>query len=210
MGQKPLFYGELPGGGLAFGSEPKAVLAHPGIGRTLDHASLVRYLFYEYVPAPHSIWRSLHKLPRGHALCWEDGTFRVWRYWDPPVSTPAEPRLRNRGRAILDAVPRRGRRATGARMCRSAFFSPEVSIPRASPRPSAKSSRPATSTRSRSASKIPSFDESRHARAVAHHLGTDHHEQTFSIETRLSVAAARSQAGSTSRSAMRRFCRPIS
>ena len=36
MGQKPLFYGALPGGGLAFGSEPKAVLAHPGIGRALD------------------------------------------------------------------------------------------------------------------------------------------------------------------------------
>ena len=73
MGQKPLFYGALPGGGLAFGSEPKAVLAHPEIGRALDRASLARYLFYEYVPAPHSIWRSLRKLPSGHVLVWESG-----------------------------------------------------------------------------------------------------------------------------------------
>src|SRR6516162_9383304 len=40
MGQKPLFYGELPDGGLAFGSEPKAVLAHPQIGRGLDAGGL--------------------------------------------------------------------------------------------------------------------------------------------------------------------------
>jgi asparagine synthase (glutamine-hydrolysing) len=46
MGQKPLFYGELPGGGLAFGSEPKAVLGHPSIGRDLDRGGLARYLFY--------------------------------------------------------------------------------------------------------------------------------------------------------------------
>ncbi len=44
MGQKPLYYGELPGGGLAFGSEPKAVLAHPDIPRELDRASVARYL----------------------------------------------------------------------------------------------------------------------------------------------------------------------
>ena len=55
MGQKPLYYGALPGGGLAFGSEPKAVLSHPEISRALDAESLVRYLFYEYVPAPYSI-----------------------------------------------------------------------------------------------------------------------------------------------------------
>jgi len=88
MGQKPLFYAELPGGGLAFGSEPKAVLCHPDVGRDLDRASLARYLFYEYIPAPHSIWRGLRKLPRGHVLVWENGTIRVSRYWDSPFPSP--------------------------------------------------------------------------------------------------------------------------
>ena len=73
MGQKPLYYGPLPGGGLAFGSEPKAILAHPEISRALDRESLARYLFYEYVPAPDSIWRSLRKLAGGHVLTWEGG-----------------------------------------------------------------------------------------------------------------------------------------
>ena len=36
MGQKPLYYAETPGGGLVFGSEPKALLAHPEVARRLD------------------------------------------------------------------------------------------------------------------------------------------------------------------------------
>ena len=59
MGQKPLYYAETPGGGLVFGSEPKALLAHPEVGRRLDPDGLARYLFYEYVPAPHSIWAGI-------------------------------------------------------------------------------------------------------------------------------------------------------
>ena len=70
-------YGDLPGGGLAFGSEPKALLAHPEIGRPLDPGGLARYLFYEYVPAPYSIWRSLRKLPRAHVLVWEAGAVAI-------------------------------------------------------------------------------------------------------------------------------------
>ena len=88
MGQKPLFHAALPGGGLVFGSEPKAILRHPQIARDLDQGSLARYLFYEYIPAPHSIWRGLSKLPRGHVLVWEPGGTRLFRYWDSP-SAPA-------------------------------------------------------------------------------------------------------------------------
>ena len=183
MGQKPLFYGELPGGGLAFGSEPKALLAHPAIGRTLDQASLARYLFYEYVPAPYSIWQSLRKLPRGHVLCWEDGKLQRLELLEsrtnqlPSVST-SKPRPGNSGPSFATRSL-----ATVAPMFPSAFFSPAESTPRASPRHSAKSSRPPSVHTFSIGFEDPSFDESHHARAVAHHLGTDHHEQTFSIDT---------------------------
>ena len=92
MGQKPLYYGALPDGGLAFGSEPKAVLRHPDIGRDLDPQSLARYLFFEYVPAPHSIWRSLRKLKSGHVLTWERGRLRLEKYRTFPVMG-SSPRL---------------------------------------------------------------------------------------------------------------------
>ncbi len=108
MGQKPLYYGALPGGGLAFGSEPKAVLSHPEISRALDAESLVRYLFYEYVPAPYSIWRSLRKLPCGHLLTWDRGEVRVRKYWSPPDLESIASGLRHHGRAVLESVSRLG------------------------------------------------------------------------------------------------------
>jgi asparagine synthase (glutamine-hydrolysing) len=182
MGQKPLYYGVLPGGGLAFGSEPKAILAHPAIGRTLDHASLARYLFYEYIPAPHSIWRSLHKLPRGHALCWEGGSFRVWRYWDSSESNPLDLDFDTSARQFWsqfrDAVARHRRSDVPI----GVFLS--GGIDSSSVAAALCEIEPARSVHTFSIGfEDPSFDESRHARAVARHLGTDHHEQTFSIET---------------------------
>ncbi len=64
MGQKPLYYTQTPDGGLVFGSEPKALLQHPDVPHALDPDGLARYLFYEYLPAPYSIWKGLRKLPR--------------------------------------------------------------------------------------------------------------------------------------------------
>ncbi len=182
MGQKPLFYGELPGGGLAFGSEPKAILAHPEFARNLDQASLARYLFYEYVPAPHSIWRSLHKLPRGHALCWEAGTFRVWKYWNPTESNPT----------ALDFETSAGRFWSQLKGAVSRHRRSDVPIgvflsgglDSSSVAAALCEIEPARGVHTFSIGfEDPSFDESGHARAVAHHLGTVHHEQTFSIET---------------------------
>ncbi len=67
FGKKPLTYAVL-GERLYFASEAKAILALPGIPRTIDPQSLHRYLVFQYVPAPHSIYRGFRRLPPGHVL----------------------------------------------------------------------------------------------------------------------------------------------
>jgi len=72
MGKKPLYYvGILRSGApplFAFASELKALACVPGFDRSVDPAALARYLAYEYVPAPHAIFRGTSKLPAAHRL----------------------------------------------------------------------------------------------------------------------------------------------
>src|SRR5207244_1598431 len=65
FGEKPLYYARLPRTFL-FASEPKALLMHPRVSRELDWTALARYLTYDYVPAPHAIFRAVRKLPPAH------------------------------------------------------------------------------------------------------------------------------------------------
>jgi asparagine synthase (glutamine-hydrolysing) len=55
VGIKPLYYARLPHC-LVFGSEVKALLAHPHLERRLDLTALNLYLSLEYVPTPYSIF----------------------------------------------------------------------------------------------------------------------------------------------------------
>lgn len=182
MGQKPLYYGELPGGGLVFGSEPKALLSHPDVPRELDRAGLARYLFYEYLPAPYSIWRGMRKLPRSHVLVWEAGESRLNRYWEPPLLDPSEWDFESASERFWEAF-----RASVARHRRSdvplgVFLSGGVDS--SSVAAALCEVEPPERVRTFSIGfEDPSFDESRHARAVAEYLGTDHRERTFSIAT---------------------------
>ncbi|MGO9471118.1 MAG: asparagine synthetase B, partial [Isosphaeraceae bacterium] len=89
MGQKPLFYAETSGGGLAFGSEPKAIVIHPQVDRRLDLDGLARYLFYEYVPAPASIWAGLRPVTPAHVLVLVAGKVAVASNWEYPLPAAA-------------------------------------------------------------------------------------------------------------------------
>lgn len=62
FGEKPLYYG-WSAADLVFGSELKALAAHPEWAPTLDRAALTAFMRYSYVPAPASIWRGIRKLP---------------------------------------------------------------------------------------------------------------------------------------------------
>jgi asparagine synthase (glutamine-hydrolysing) len=68
MGIKPLYYSHLPDGQFIFGSEMKAILAHPLVERKVDLISLNEYLSYEYVPTPRTIIHNVWRLEAGHIL----------------------------------------------------------------------------------------------------------------------------------------------
>src|SRR5205809_1137217 len=90
MGEKPFYYAER-NGWFVFGSELRALLAHPEIRRDLDLRSVARYLGNGYVPDPHTILAGVQKLPPGHFLHLTAGKVRVGRYWDLPFAV-GEPR----------------------------------------------------------------------------------------------------------------------
>src|SRR6266436_849814 len=82
LGEKPLYY-HAGSHAFVFGSELRALLAHPSVPRQLSFESLSRYLSFEYVPAPHSIFAGIEKLPAGHLLTVGPGSKpRVIPYWD--------------------------------------------------------------------------------------------------------------------------------
>jgi asparagine synthase (glutamine-hydrolysing) len=92
-GIKPLYYAELPGGGIVFASELSALLAHPGIARDVSTEGLVSYFFSDYVHPPHSIVKSVRKLQPGHTISWSDGKLGEPRaFWQltAPNRPPAD------------------------------------------------------------------------------------------------------------------------
>lgn len=80
LGVKPLYY-TVAGGQLLFGSEIKALLAHPACPRRVDLAALEQLFTYRYVPSPRTLFDSISKLRPGHSLTVESGVLTIRRYW---------------------------------------------------------------------------------------------------------------------------------
>ncbi|MCA1910240.1 MAG: asparagine synthase (glutamine-hydrolyzing) [Magnetospirillum sp.] len=94
LGVKPLYWARLPGGGIVFASEIKALFASGLLQPRVDGDAVSSYLSHGYVPAPQTLFRDVHKLPPGCSLCVErDGTLTVNRYWQPCAAQglPSEP-----------------------------------------------------------------------------------------------------------------------
>ena len=181
FGEKPLYYGVFDNK-LIYASEPKAILAHPAVERELDLDAFRQYLSFDYVPAPRSIYKGIKKLPAAHVLTVEDGKVETRRYWNlnfarnghrPDIETAAE-ELRDlisdsvRMRLVAD-VPLGVLLSGGIDSSTVAAFAQQHSTD-------------TVKTFSIGFAED-SFDESKYAREVAAHLGTDHHEEILSADT---------------------------
>ncbi|MGW1074571.1 asparagine synthase (glutamine-hydrolyzing) [Streptomyces sp. NPDC002537] len=79
MGVKPLFYYPTPDGVL-FGSEPKAVLAHPSVRPVVDAEGLAEMLAFTKTPG-HGIYRGMREVRPGHTVRVRRGGLTERRYW---------------------------------------------------------------------------------------------------------------------------------
>lgn len=172
MGKKPLHYAEA-GGTFVFGSELKAVLAHPAVPRRLDPVALDRYLTFEYVPAPRSIAAGVRKLTPGHYLVVKGGRIvRDEPYWTidltkrpigeaEAVARLDEALLRATERRLMSDVPLGVFLSGGIDSSAVAYYAQRTAGRR-------------INTFSIGFEEA-SYDERAYARLVAERLGTEHH-----------------------------------
>lgn len=82
IGIKPLYFRQ-DGGRLLFGSEIKAILAHPAVTPDLDEEAAFHYLSFMVTPAPMTMFAGIRKLPAGHYMEIDGaGNAKVVQYWD--------------------------------------------------------------------------------------------------------------------------------
>lgn len=191
MGKKPFFY-HHQGESLIFGSEPKALLAHPAVSTEIDWEAATRYLLHEYVPAPHAIYRGMRKLPAGHRLAFdlESSRLSVSSYWDCRFDVGLPSRDANNENFWVERLREELTSAVRRRLISDvplgAFLSGGVD----------SSATVAAMVAAQGASKVktfsiafsdPSYDESRHARSLADLFGTNHHEVLLDPDDSLDI-----------------------
>src|SRR5881296_2680104 len=181
MGEKPLHYYAGPDA-FVFGSELRALLEHPAVPRELSFESVSRYLSFEYVPAPHSIFAGIEKLPAGHLLTVSPGSKpRVIPYWDlsfaPDVSIDAHEWAHALRRQLEQSV----RQQLVSDVPLGLFLSGGIDSSAITAIAAQVCGRRSIKTFSLGFAEA-SYDERPFARTVARHCGTDHTEIEFSAE----------------------------
>jgi asparagine synthase (glutamine-hydrolysing) len=196
LGEKPLYYGwqgEGPDCAFLFGSELKALARHPAFRREIDRKALALFTRFNYVPAPHSIYAGIAKLPPGTFLTLRSGerTSEINTYWsaaEVAAAGSAAP-LDIGPEEATDELERVLSKAVSQQMISDvplgAFLSGGVDSSTIVALMQAGSSRPVKSFSI--GFDDPAYNEAEHAGAVARHLGTDHTELYVRPEDALAV-----------------------
>lgn len=201
FGEKPLYYG-WAGGDFLFGSELKALRAHPGFDNAIDRSALAALCARGYIPAPLSIYRRIFKLQPGCILETDasacalpvdeaprigarSGGVKLSRYWDyadvmrrgladPILDEPAALDL------LESALGAAVRGQSVADVPVGAFLSGGIDSSSVVALYQKYSPVPVRSFTI--GFHEPGFDEAEHAKAVARHLGAIHEERYVTVE----------------------------
>jgi len=178
LGIKPVYWGRAAGAWL-FGSELKALRAFAGWTPEVDRDVLAAYLRYNYVPAPHCIYRGMHKLAPGTLVeLHADGTEEQRVYWSLDAIAAAPPSIRDPREAearLAECLGDAVRSRMIADVPLGALLSGGIDSSIVVALMQQLGTRPARTFSI--GFEEHGYDEAVHARAVARHLGTEHVEQ---------------------------------
>lgn len=185
FGKKPFFYTLQPEV-FIFASELTAITEHPQSHPTVSQLALQKYFAYGYIPAPHSIYQGIYKLPAGHSLSYriDAQQITIKKYWDfvlEPLSCLPKHPEEEWGEQLRDLLSQSVQRRLMADVPLGVFLSGGVD----------SSAIAALMGQHLGADQVnsfsigftePDFDESQYAQKVAHFLGTQHHLEILSLE----------------------------
>jgi asparagine synthase (glutamine-hydrolysing) len=179
LGIKPLHY-YLDAEKLIFSSEIKSILTCKGVPRELNFKALDRYLTFEYVFTPETIFQKIYKLPPAHILVWSDKELKIKPYWDieweslNPVARNRTPRWEDYAEQLYGVLKESVKLELISDVPLGAFLSGGIDSSSVVALMSQMSDRPVKTFSI--GFEDQSYNELDYARKVAKHFGTDHHE----------------------------------
>jgi asparagine synthase (glutamine-hydrolysing) len=195
-GKKPIYIG-WAGQNLVFGSELKALHAHPDFKGEIDKEALALYTRYNCVPAPHTIYQNVWQMTPGHMLSLDVGSLnsgaklsgKMKCYWSAadslkrskPFEGSENDIIASFEAVLIDCV--KDRLISDVPL--GAFLSGGIDSSTVVALMQKISSKPVHTYTI--GFKEVGFDEAVYARDVAKHLGTDHHEHYCSAQDALDV-----------------------
>jgi len=189
FGEKPLYYGQHRGD-LLFASELKALRAVPGFSPDIDRRALTEYFRWTNVPSPLTIYEGVRKLPPAHfiRIGEQSSVTEPQPYWSA-IDVAETVKALPSGVDAVDSLGESLDHSVEAQMLADvplgAFLSGGIdssAVVASMQRQSSVPVRTFTIGFSESA-----YDESSHAKQVAHVLGTDHTDLIVSPEDAMRV-----------------------
>jgi asparagine synthase (glutamine-hydrolysing) len=185
FGKKPFYYVNDPQL-FAFASEVSALVCHPHVQPRTSRDALKKYFAYGFLPAPYTIFQGVRKLPGGCSLVFDLKTraAKVIRYWEF-VLEPDETRPQGYEDAcaeeVLTLLDKAVRRRLVCDVPIGVFLSGGIDSSAVASIAARHVPKGALKTFS-IAFEEAEYDESAYARQVASHIGSEHGEETMSVE----------------------------
>ena len=192
IGEKPMYYG-WQGDTFLFGSELKALRAHPAFNAAVDRSALALLLRHNYISGPYSIYAGIHKLPPGTWLKLGVGQREVqpvayWSLAEVAERGTANPFAGSDAEAVDVLEKKLGSAVRGqmtADVPLGTLLSGGIDSSLIASLMQMNSDRPVRTFTIGFEEKV--YDEAVHARAVAAHLGTAHTEMRLSANDALGL-----------------------